>query len=144
MFLPPSLCIGRGEIQIRQCFLLPLLASRHLLIERSLLIRFANAPTCYRAPEPETPKLHFKVPKMPFWTPPPKDGPQKSIIKRDKIPLLHILIPQKWTVGTFYLTFGAVFPGGPKWHFFGLSTALLGGVSGFRGSVAGRGGCNIR
>ena len=33
------------------------------------LMVFANAPTCYRAPEPRNPKVHFKVRKMPFSTP---------------------------------------------------------------------------
>ena len=35
----------------------------------------ANAPACYSALEPRNPKVHFKVRKMPFWTP-RKNGPQ--------------------------------------------------------------------
>ena len=88
--------------------------------------------------KPETPKVHFKVRKMPFWT--PRKNRPKSQLKCPKALFLDILIPQKRASWTFKLTFEAIFPGGPKWHFLDFKCTF--GVSGFQGSVAGRGVCS--
>ena len=84
---------------------------------------------------PKSPKVHFKVRKIPFWT--RKNG-RKSQFKCP--PFSDMLSPQKCICWTFKLTFGAIFPGVQNGIFRTLRCTF--GVLGFRGSVAGRGDCN--
>ena len=84
---------------------------------------------------PKSPKVHFKVRKIPFWT--RKNG-RKSQFKCP--PFSDMLSPQKCICWTFKLTFGAIFPGVQNGIFRTLKCTF--GVLGFRGSVVGRGDCN--
>ena len=83
----------------------------------------ANAWSPYRAPKPQNRKRNLVKSEKCHFRPPRKNGP-KSQLKCPKSPFLDILIPQKWT-------FGAIFPGGLKWHFRTLKGFFCGfGVSG--------------
>ena len=86
---------------------------------------------------PETPKVHFKVRKMPFSTPQRK-GP-KSQLKCPKTPFLDILIPPNGVFGNFNWLLGPFFWGVENGIFRTLKCTF--GVSGFRGSVEGPGVC---
>ena len=85
---------------------------------------------------PETPKVHLKVRKMPFWNPPDK-WPQKSI-KMSKQPGFGHFNSPKTGFLDILIDFWGHFSRGSKMAFFGLLNALL-GFRGFRGSVAGQG-----
>ena len=81
---------------------------------------------------PETPKVHLKVRRMPFSTP-RKNGPNSQLKCPKMSPetgFLDILID-----------FWGHFSGGSKWHFSDFEMHSSFGVSGFRRSVAGRGVC---
>ena len=81
----------------------------------------ANAPACYRAPEPETPRVHvLKSEKCHFGPPPPpKKWPQKST-KMSKKPVLGHQNSPKTDLLDIFIESRGHFSWGPKWHFFGL------------------------
>ena len=123
--------------------------------EKKIIVRFLSES--FRPPElqkarpateprnPETRKVHFKVRKMPFRTP-PKNGP-KSQLKcpktKKKGRLGGIKMSHKnGLFGHFNWLLGGLFSGGPRWIFWTLNCTFR--VSGFRGSGASRGVCNSR
>ena len=99
--------------------------------------KLANARSLYRAPKPQ--KCILKSEKCHSGS--SRNMASKVNLNLQKGPFVDILISNKWTVlGTFKLTFGAIFLGGPKWHFSDFKMHL----SGFRGSVGGSGVCNAK
>ena len=63
---------------------------------------------------PETSKVHFKVRKMPFWTP-RKNGP-KSQLKCPKSPFFCLFIVPKRGFLDILVDFRPILSRGPKWH----------------------------
>ena len=90
---------------------------------------------------PETPKPQKCIlkSKQCHFGPPRKMAP-KSIIKCPKSLFWGVKMSQNGLFGHFIWGFGAIFSGGSKWQ----TLKCTFGVSGFRGSVAGRGVCNAR
>ena len=78
--------------------------------------------------------MHFKVRKCHFG--PPEKWQQKSV-KMSKEPVFGQFDSPKMDFLDILTDFWGHFSGGPKWHFRTLNCTF--GVSGFQGSVAGRG-----
>ena len=83
---------------------------------------------------PGTPKVHFKVRNMPFWTP-RKKGPKSQLKCPKRTTFGQLTCPKMVILGHLNWLFGPFSGGGgAKWHFQTLKCTF--GVSGFRGSGA--------
>ena len=72
---------------------------------------------------PETPKVHLKVRKMPFWT--PRKNAPKSQLKCPKSLFLDIFTSQKQAFWDILIDFWGHFSRGSKMAFFGLLNGTL-------------------